>query len=105
ARHLRAQHHQDQGRSDVGGVRPQHRGACRPIGEGMRAETIRAAGVPEPKANSYSNCKKVGNQVFISGLVAWDDSFRPLGGTDPYEQTRIVFSYMKKLMEAAGGEI
>ena len=71
----------------------------------MRAETIRAPGVPQPKPNSYSNAKKVGNQVFIAGLVAWDDAFRPLGGNDAYEQSRIIFSYIKKLMAAAGGKI
>lgn len=71
----------------------------------MRYEKIVAAGVPEPKPNSYTNCKKVGDQVFISGMVAWDEAGKPMGGNDAYEQSRIVFSYIRKLMEAAGGTI
>ena len=71
----------------------------------MRYEKITAEGVPEAKPNSYTNCKKVGDQVFISGMVAWDSGFRPLGGNDAYEQSRIIFGYIKKLMEAAGGKI
>lgn len=71
----------------------------------MRYEKIVAEGVPEPKAGSYTNCKKVGNQVFISGMVAWDSQLRPLGGNDAYEQSRIIFGYIKKLMEAAGGKM
>ena len=71
----------------------------------MRYEKIAAIGVPEPKPRSYSNCKKVGDQVFISGMVAWDEQGRPLGGNDAYEQSRIIFGYIKKLMEAAGGTI
>jgi enamine deaminase RidA (YjgF/YER057c/UK114 family) len=71
----------------------------------MRYEKISAPGVPEPKPRSYSNCKKVGDQVFVSGMVAWDEQSRPLGGNDAYEQSRIIFTYIKKLMEAAGGAI
>jgi 2-iminobutanoate/2-iminopropanoate deaminase len=56
-------------------------------------------------AGSYSACKKVGNQVFISGTVAWDMDKKPIGGNDAYEQTRIVFGYIKRMMEAAGGKI
>jgi len=71
----------------------------------MRYQKITAAGVPEPRPNSYTNCKKVGDQVFISGMVAWDAEFRPLGGNDPYEQSKIALGYIKKLMEAAGGTV
>ena len=71
----------------------------------MRYEKITAAGVPEPKPGSYTNCKKVGDQVFISGTVAWDADFKPLAVGDAYEQSRIIFGYLKKLMEAAGGKI
>ena len=71
----------------------------------MMQETIRAPGVPNGPPGSYSACKKVGDMVFISGTVAWDENQKPLGGNDAYEQSRIIFGYMKKLMEAAGGEM
>ena len=71
----------------------------------MIQQTIRAPGVPEGPPGSFSACKKVGDTVFISGTVAWDKDMKPLGGNDAYEQSRIIFGYMKQLMEAAGGKI
>ncbi len=69
----------------------------------MIQETIRAAGVPDGPPGSFSACKKVGDMVFISGTVAFDLDLKPLGGNDAYEQSRIVFGYIKRMMEAAGG--
>jgi enamine deaminase RidA (YjgF/YER057c/UK114 family) len=71
----------------------------------MIQETIHAPGVPQGPAGSYSACKKVGDMVFIAGTVAWDKDLKPLGGNDAYEQSRIIFGYMKRMMEAAGGRI
>lgn len=71
----------------------------------MRAQTINAKDVPPPRPGSYSNCKRVGDHVYISGQVAWDKDMKPLGGNDCYEQAKIVFSYIKALMEAAGGKM
>jgi enamine deaminase RidA (YjgF/YER057c/UK114 family) len=72
---------------------------------GMRAAAIHAPGVPEPRAKSYSNAKRVGDQVFIAGMVAWDAEMRPLAVGNAYEQSRIVFDYIRRLMEAAGGRM
>lgn len=69
----------------------------------MRFERIRHSEVPEGPPQSLSSCKKSGNQVFISGMVAWDGNMTPLGGNNAYEQARIAFRYIKLLMEAAGG--
>lgn len=69
----------------------------------MIQETIHAPGVPDGPVGSYSTAKKVGNQVFISGIVAWDADMKPLGGNDACEQSRIIFGYIKAIMEAAGG--
>lgn len=69
----------------------------------MIQETIHAPGVPDGPPGSYSTAKKVGNQVFISGTVAWDANMKPLGGNSAYEQSKIIFGYIKKTMEAAGG--
>jgi 2-iminobutanoate/2-iminopropanoate deaminase len=69
----------------------------------MAFERIRADGVPELGAESLSNCKKHGDQVFISGMVSWDGDMQVLGGNDAYAQAHTVFSYIRSLMEAAGG--
>ncbi len=50
----------------------------------MAFERIRAEGVPELGAESLSNCKKHGDQVFISGMVSWDGDMKVLGGNDAY---------------------
>jgi enamine deaminase RidA (YjgF/YER057c/UK114 family) len=68
-----------------------------------RQQTIRAAGVPEGPPGSFSACKKVGDMVFISGTVAWDEQMKPLGGNDVYAQSRIIFGYIERLLAAAGG--
>ncbi len=71
----------------------------------MMQETIRAPGVPDGPPGSFSACKKVGDTVYLAGTVAWDKDMKPLGGNDAYEQSKIIFGYMKKMMEAAGGQI
>ena len=71
----------------------------------MIQETIRAPGVPDGPPGSFSACKKVGDMVFIAGTVAWDKDMKPLGGNDACEQTRVIFGYMKRMMEAAGGRM
>ena len=68
----------------------------------MIQQTINAPGVPAGPIGSYSTCKKVGDTVFISGTVAWDEAMKPLGGNSAYAQSRIIFGYIKALMEAAG---
>ena len=71
----------------------------------MIQETVRAPGVPDGPPGSFSACKKVGDTVYIAGTVAWDKDMKPLGGNDAYEQSRIIFGYMKRMMEAAGGQM
>lgn len=71
----------------------------------MMQETIRAPGVPDGPPGSFSACKKVGDTVYLAGTVAWDKDMKPLGGNDAYEQSKIIFGYLKKMMEAAGGQI
>ena len=61
--------------------------------------------MPDGPPGSFSACKKVGDTVYIAGTVAWDKDMKPLGGNDAYEQSRIIFGYMKRMMEAAGGQM
>lgn len=69
-----------------------------------KAERIRHAEVREPGPGLWSNCRKVGDQVFISGLVALDGD-RVVGEGDAYAQASFIFGAIKNLMEAAGGHI
>jgi 2-iminobutanoate/2-iminopropanoate deaminase len=68
------------------------------------AQRIRHAGIAEPEPGLWSNCKRYGDQVFLSGLVALagDDV---VGGADPFKQACHIFDCMRRYMEAAGGTI
>ena len=70
-----------------------------------RIEQITTPAVPEPSANIYSNCLKVGDQLILSGMTADDGAGGVIGGTSPYEQSRACFSRIQKLVEAAGGTL
>jgi enamine deaminase RidA (YjgF/YER057c/UK114 family) len=59
--------------------------------------------VPEPPPKTWSNCRVMGNQVFIAGMVAREASGRIGGGDSMYQQARIVFAKIAALMRAAGG--
>ena len=71
----------------------------------MKFERIESPEVPELGPQSLSNCKKVGDQVFISGLISWDENQEIIGTGDAYTQARNIFASMKALMEVAGGKM
>lgn len=61
--------------------------------------------VREAGPGLWSNCYRVGNQVILAGMVAWDRRGRLVGGNDPYRQSIQAFRNMKALIEAAGGSM
>ena len=66
-------------------------------------ERIRSEHVGEPPAETWSNCLRVGNQVFIAGMTARGGEFDSIDGAGAYSQARIIFTKIKSLIEAAGG--
>lgn len=69
----------------------------------MKMRTVHSERVPSPKPGVKSNCKVVGNQVFISGMTGrHSDGSVPSG---MYAQAAIVFRKISDLMEAAGGRM
>ena len=71
----------------------------------MSFERIYADGVPEPDPKLWSNCKKTGDLVFLSGLVAIDSEGKVISPNDAHQQACIIFEYIKSYLEAAGGHI
>ena len=71
----------------------------------MKMERVYSDDVAEPEAGLWSNCKKLGNQVFLSGFIALDEDGEIRGPNDPYEQAQFIFSNIKHYMEAAGGKM
>ena len=71
----------------------------------VRFEQVTAPEVPEPKGNIFSNCLKVGDRLVLAGMVASDDAGGVIGGDSTYEQARVCFAKIEKLVEAGGGSL
>jgi enamine deaminase RidA (YjgF/YER057c/UK114 family) len=63
----------------------------------MKMKTIRSPEVGDAPPQTWSNCKVVGNQVFIAGMTG--------SGEGTYAQAKTIFQKMRHLMEAAGGKM
>src|ERR1041385_377936 len=66
-----------------------------------KMRTVKSPKAPEPPPGRWSNCKQVGDHVFIAGLVG-----RGPGGSVPkgeYAPAKTIFEQIPALMEAAGG--
>ena len=70
----------------------------------MSIEQILSPEVTEPAPGMWSNCLKVGDTVYVSGLTARDKSLNAAGG-DEYAQAKLIFSRMGSLVQAAGGSL
>ncbi len=64
-----------------------------------KTKQITAAGAPEPENKNFTNCLKVGNQLFLSGMIASDAS------ADAYAQSVSCLGKIKALVEAGGGKM
>jgi enamine deaminase RidA (YjgF/YER057c/UK114 family) len=70
----------------------------------MKKRRVSSPHVPEPPPQTWSNALVVGNQVFIAGMVARDES-GPVGGDSMYGQSKAIFEKIRHMMEAAGGKM
>ena len=62
-----------------------------------RIQQVFAADAPEPESGNFTNCLKVGDQLFLSGMIAGD------AATDAYQQSVSCLGKVRALVEAAGG--
>ena len=63
-----------------------------------------SADVPEPSAATWSNCLVVGGIAYIAGMTARGADKAGLEG-DEYVQTKVIFTKIRRLVEAAGGSM
>jgi len=61
--------------------------------------------VAEAEDGLWSNCLKVDDTVYFSGLTSRANDGKTIQGADEYEQAKIIFQKMKDLIEAAGGKM
>ncbi len=69
----------------------------------MKRQQISIPNVVEPaNPDAASQCLKVGNILYISGQIAYDNG-ELVGRGDPVEQCRQCFRHIKSYVEKAGG--
>ena len=59
--------------------------------------------VAEAPPGRWSNAIRAGEFLFISGQLSRANDGRTIDGKGEYEQARIIFGKIRKLVEAAGG--
>lgn len=69
----------------------------------IKKQRVISPAVPEPMEKLWSNCLRIGNVVYISGLTSRGADQVTIEGNDEYEQAKFIFEKMRLLMEAAGG--
>lgn len=70
----------------------------------MKKQRITSPHVPEPPAETWSNCLVIGDHVHIAGLTARGLA-ADLGTTTVYAQAKEIFSRIRHLIEAAGAKM
>ena len=73
------------------------------MSESVKKERIISSLVTEPADRLWSNCLRVGEVVYISGLTSRAQDQVTIEGENEYEQSKIIFEKIKLLIGAAGG--
>jgi 2-iminobutanoate/2-iminopropanoate deaminase len=66
-------------------------------------QRIISTAVNEPPADLWSNCLRVGDIAYVSGMTSRGADRETVLGADEYEQAKVVFQKIKDMVEAAGG--
>lgn len=66
---------------------------------------IHYPGVDVSSRLTFSPAVRCGRMVWISGLTATDDNMKLVGEGDIAEQTRVILTKMKRLLESVGGSL
>lgn len=66
---------------------------------------ILSAQVGEPAEGMWSNCLRIDDQIFVSGLTARGLDGKTIEGENEYEQSQVIFTKIKNLVEAAGAQM
>jgi len=69
----------------------------------MQFQRIYTDAVAEPRPGPWSNCLRVGDQVFVSGMVALDKEGKLVGKRDSFAQAKFIFECIEHYLVEAGG--
>lgn len=61
--------------------------------------------VAEAEPGLWSNCLRVKDSLYLSGLTSRANDGVTILGDNAYEQAKVIFTKIKHLVEAAGGKI
>jgi len=70
-----------------------------------RKQRIISPYVAEAAPGLWSNCLRVGDTLYLSGLTSRANDGNTIQGSDEYEQAQVIFTKIKHLVQAAGGKI
>ncbi len=70
----------------------------------MKRQRIYSEQVAEPKPRLWSNCLRVGDVAYVSGMTARAKDGETVLGEE-YEQSKVIFGKIRDLVEAAGGKM
>lgn len=71
-------------------------------GKTLKKTRIYSDQVTEPAEGMWSNCLKIDQMIFVSGLTARGADGVSVLGDDEYEQSQVIFQKIKDLVEASG---
>jgi enamine deaminase RidA (YjgF/YER057c/UK114 family) len=57
------------------------------------------------KSVGYSQAVRLGDLVFVSGQVAWDEKGQVVGGSDARRQTERAFANLRAVLESVGSSL
>jgi len=69
----------------------------------MPKKRVSSPAVAEPPPGRWSNAIRAGDFLFVSGMVSRANDGKTIEGKGEYEQSKIIFTKIKNLVEAAGG--
>ncbi len=61
--------------------------------------------VAEYPPGHWSNCLRVGDIAYVSGMTSRAADLKTIDGVNAYEQAKIIFSKIRHCVEAAGGRM
>ena len=75
------------------------------MSKGRRVLSKKVPDIGGLEKSALSQAQRVGDLIYVSGQVAYNNKRRSVGGNSAYAQSRHVFGRIKALVEAAGAKM